>query len=174
MKKSIFISLIVLAGVISACSSRQASYTPYILHSSFYLNPVYRGDSIVAAQDTLDSVAVSPLDGYYHLKPIHVGDTVVFVAGFGSVANDLIAARMNVDTLSLIPSAQMGDDFRAILLPESDTKHVQLLFKPGYSFAALRVGYRPIKTGEHTIELVVESDSKFSPKSQIFKQPVIE
>lgn len=174
MKRFVFVSLVILAGVLSACSSRQASYTPYILHSHFYLNPVYSGDSIVAAQDTLDSVAVSPSDGYYHLKPIHLGDTVVFVAGFGSVANDLIAARMNVDTLSLLQSARIGDDFRAILLPESDEKHIQLLFKPGYSFAALRVGYRPIKVGEHTIELVVESDSKFSPQSQIFKQPVIE
>ncbi|MCQ2343199.1 MAG: hypothetical protein MJZ75_06930 [Paludibacteraceae bacterium] len=170
MKKFIFVFPIVVFALV-ACKSEQASFTPFIEFSYFYLNPEYEGDKIVRAEDTL---SMRQVDDYWVLDSINLTDTVVFGVGYGSYANDLIAARVEYDSLQIRVGAQISDDVRRILLDKSDIRNLQLYINPGYNYLALPMGYKPVQPGNHRIEFIVQSDSEFSPRNCVIYQPVRE
>lgn len=171
MKKFAFFLLSACVLCLVSCGSEEAEYTPYILVSDYYVNPTFRGDTIVVAQDTLGTHVV---DDHFVLDTIHLSDTVVLAAGFGSYANSLVAARINFDTTALNMTAKLSDAAAKVLLPSSNLRTLQLYINPGYAYVAIPLGFRPLKTGTHRIEFVVESDSEFSPNSVVYYQPVAE
>ena len=163
-----FVACLSLIGLTS-CGTNQLDFVPYITTSSFYLNPIYSGDSIIAAQDTFQ---LKKVDDGYMLDTISPMDTLVFMVGFGSYANNLTATRVTFDTTQLDISAKIPEEIRKILLPESDIRNLQLFINSGYNFLALPMGYLPLKSGTHQFVFTVESDSEFSPRSVVIKQPV--
>jgi len=154
-----------------SCKVDQASFTPFIQVSYFYLNPVYLADEIVGADDTLNIVFEN---GVYVLDSISKTDKVTFAAAFGSYGNDLTAIRCNFDTtqLAMEAPATQSASFKQVLSPYSDFRNLQLEVNPSYNYVSFPITYRPMESGVYQFELVVESDSKFSPSSITFAQPV--
>jgi len=170
MKKVRWFLPIIAAVICVSCKESKAEFTPYIQTSMFYLNPVYRNDSIISAQDTLTMQLGK--DGTYVIDTIQQGDVVVYQVLFGSYANDLIAARVNYDTTQLDMYAKLNQAIQAILLPKSDIRTIQLYLNPGFNGLSFPVGYTPLKSGVFDFSMTVESDSQFSPRSYNFRQPV--
>jgi len=164
----VLISLVLPLTLLS-CSYEEASFSPYIQVSNLYLNPVYLGSSIVSAEDTLQ---LTIKDGVYVIDTISMGDKVVFAAAYGSLGNELTACRCTFDTTQLNMWATLGDDFQQILLPGTDLRQIQLLITPGYNYVTFPINYQPLRSGTYDFTLKVESDSKFSPASYTFRQPV--
>lgn len=154
---------------LTSCHTNQQDFVPYITTSSFYLNPIYSGDTIIGAQDTFQ---LKKVDDCYMLDTISLTDTVVFMVGFGSYANNLTATRVTFDTTQLNMSSKIPQEIRDILLPASDIRNLQLFLNSGYNFLAMPLGYRPLQSGTHQFVFTVESDSEFSPRSVVVKQPV--
>ena len=169
MKKITYCLVCLVLVGLASCGSNQQDYTPYVTTSSFYLNPIYSGDTIIAAQDTL---SLHIQDDHYVLDTISVTDTLVFMVGFGSYANNLTATLITFDTTQLNMSSKIPEEVRKILLPTSDIRNLQLYLNSGYNFLALPMGYRPLKSGTHRVTFTVESDSEFSPRSLVIDQPV--
>ena len=105
---------------------------------------------------------------------VNVGDTIVFAVGYGSYANDLEAARIIVsDSTGLRYSVRLNEDIRSVLTKEQvDGSGVNLELMSGYNYLAFPVGCKILKSGTHRVEFKVESDSKYSPESYVFLQPV--
>jgi len=169
MKNQLVLISILFPLAFLSCSHEEASYTPFIQVSNLYLNPVYDGDKIVSADDTLQLTFQS---GVYVIDTISVDDKVVLAAAYGSLGNELTACRCTFDTTQLNMWATLGEDFQRILLPETDLRNIQLMIKPGYNYVAFPLNYQPMKSGTYDFTLKVESDSKFSPVSYTFRQPI--
>jgi len=170
MKKIYWFLLIVVVAVGWSCSTGSAEYTPSITTSYFYLNPTFNGDTIVAAQDTLGITGSS--DGTYVIDTIQLGDTVAFYAGFCSYGNELIAARVTHDTTQLNMYPMLTPSIQAILLPTSNVRLIQLEFVPNWWYVQFPIFYTPLKSGVYEFTMKVESDSQFSPRSVLYRQPV--
>jgi len=171
--KRLFIPLaLVMVLVLPSCLKNKAEYTPYISFSHFILNPVYHGDTLVWAEDTLN-VTINE-DDQFVLDTVEVGDTIVFAVGYGSYANDLQAARILVsDSTGMRYSVLLNEAIRSVLVSEQvDGSGVNLELQSGYNYLAFPAGCKILKSGTHRVEFKVESDSKYSPNSYIFLQPV--
>ncbi|MCQ2311084.1 MAG: hypothetical protein MJZ64_04975 [Paludibacteraceae bacterium] len=169
--KKLFPIIIAVAFGMTACDSKPSQYTPYISLSYFYLNPIFDNGKIISAEDTLN---VHTVDGLLVLDTITMQDTVVFAAGYGSIGNDLVSARVMFDTTQVNMRASLSEDITKILLPISDIRNLQLFINPGYLYVSIPLGYRPLQQGTHRMQFVVESDSQFSPRSVTYFQPVKE
>ena len=172
MKKSviIIISLLALSFAWQACNKVYSDYTPYIKYSDFYVNPIRNShDSIIGAKDTL---MATWKDSRYLLDTISVNDTVYFGVAFGSYSNNLLGALITFDSTQLAFTLELDKSIKEALLPESDVKNGQLKFQSGYNLVTFPVWYRPLKPGTFDLQFTVESDSKSSPVTYFFRQPV--
>jgi len=137
--------------------------------SYFLANPIYSGDSIIDA----DTLTLTAVDDYYVIDTINPTDTVVFAAGFYSLGNELVAARVNFDTTQLNICARVSDDMKAVCLPKTNYRTLQFYVNPGFNGLYLPMGYRPLQSnGTYKFTMIVESDSKFSPNQVTLHQPV--
>lgn len=174
MKKSLLALLtgVLLTSVLGSCIHSDYDYTPAIYFSDFYANPIFSGDTLVGAEDTL-LAHFDTLLNVYVLDTISLSDSIVFGAAFESFANYLTAARISFDTTALAFSANL-ESLRPIMSAKSNEKTLQLYFNPGYELVSFGVGYKAKKVGTHTIEVTAESDSEYSPTRYVLLQPVVE
>ena len=163
--------LLVAAVSLFSCTETHNDYTPYISFSAFLHNPVIANDSIVGCKDSLSAVYDASLNSYL-LDTLPLNDTVLLMVGFGSRGNDLTAALISADTSALKMSYLLSGDISKALDGESNTGEGKLYFVKGYNFVLFPVTYVARKTGTHKIGFTVQSDSKFSPVSYTFLQPV--
>lgn len=165
-----------LVPMLTSClGNAKSDYTPSIGISYILVNPIYRNDTLIGAMDTMNVKYDDKLSAYrLDTLSISKNDTIVFAAGYNSFGNDLIAAKVNFDTTAIAFRLAMNDEFMKVLTDKSDVRNAQLYFAPGYNYVSIPMGYKPIKTGMHTIEFVVESNSKFSPSTLTMIQPVVD
>lgn len=172
MRKLIFSCLFAALCVLGLFScTTKSEFTPYISFSSFLRNPVLSGDTIIGCQDTIQIAEDSQLKAFV-LDTIGLGDTAVFVVGFGSRGNDLISATIETDTMAMSFRCSLNDVIRGVLRPSSSEKDMRFDFVSGYNFVSFPVFYVPKKMGAHKMVFTVNSDSKFSPVSYTIIQYV--
>ncbi len=167
--KSLVLLFVALA--MFSCTEVKNDYTPYISFSAFLHNPVIVNDSIVGCKDSLAAAYDASLNSYV-LDTLPLNDTVLFMVGFGSRGNDLTAAIISADTFSLKMHYSVVGDIKAALASKSKPENGELYFVSGYNFVLFPVTYVARKAGVHKMTFTVRSDSKFSPVSYTFLQPV--
>ena len=167
----LFTWLVALAVGVVSCKTSDAQYTPYISVSSFLRGPKLHNDTIIGCRDTV-KIAYDQNLGCYQLDTIQVGDTVVFMVGFGSRGNRLLSASIAADTTNMMFRCAPSEDFVKILKDSTSVSNMQFDFTGDHNFASLRVYYTPLKLGTHKMVFTVRSDSKFSPVSMTFMQNV--
>lgn len=174
MRKFIlYFSLATLAIFTTSClNNTNPQHSPEIYASHFYVNPVFKQDSLVSATDTL-KLSYDSEDNLYKTDTICIGDTVVFASSFYTVTNNLIAVKINWDE-RLNLWFPLTDDVRKVLTNQSDTAAGQLYFNPGYNLVSFPIYFTTHQSGNMDLKLSVESDSEFSTSSVAFKIPVKE
>lgn len=170
MRKLVLLVVLVLS-ITSCLDNTNPQFSPEIYTSYFYVNPVFVGDSLVSAKDTLDLRYYSE-DGSYEMDTIYVGDTVMFASAFSSVANNLVAVKLDWDSTRMHLWFPLTEDVVKVLTNQSDTLAGRLYFKPGYNRVSFPVYFSPLDRGGMNLKLTVESDSEFSSSSVLFYVPV--
>ena len=173
-KLFLFLSVVALATLMSSClNSTEPQYSPEIYASSFYVNPIFVGDSLTGAKDTLDLFYDSE-DGSYELDTISVGDTVLFASTYYTLNSNLVAVKLDWDTLRMNLWYSLTEDIEKVLTGETNIEAGRLYFDPGYNRVSFPVRFSPIVKGGMTLKLTVESDSEFSTSSVLFYIPAKE
>lgn len=161
-------SLLVLLG---ACNwNLEPQYSPEIYGSHFYVNPVFDGDSIVSAKDTVD-IFYDMDDDSYDLDTVYVGDTVVFSSVFYSVNSNLLSVRIDWDSTKLALWYTLTDSTKMTLTSQTDLASGDLYFDPGYNRVSFPIAFTPLIKGGLSFCLTVESDSEFPKTSALFYIP---
>ena len=175
MRKSfLFLSVVALATLMSSClTTTEPQYSPEIYASNFYVNPVFVGDSLVRAKDTLD-LFYDSADGSYELDTVYVGDTVMFASTYYTMNSNLVAVKMDWDSLRMNLWCTLTEDIKNVLTGESKIEVGSLYFNSGYNRVSFPIYFSPIVKGGMTLNLTVESDSEFSTSSVLFYLPVKE
>ena len=168
------LSLVAVATLMSSClTTTEPQYSPEIYTSSFYVNPVFAGDSLVRAKDTLD-LFYDSADGSYELDTVYVGDTVMFASTYYTLNSNLVAVKVDWDSLRMNLWYTLREDIEKVLTSESKVEMGSLYFNSGYNRVSFPVYFSPIVKGGMTLKLTVESDSEFSTSSVLFYIPVKE
>ena len=170
MKKSFFFLIVVLATVMTSCDgwlTGKSDHSPDIYSSYFFVNPIFEGDSLISAQDTLNVIS-DPIDGSYELSDtIYLGDTVVFANTYYSHENDLVAIQISWDSLRMHLWYNLTNDIQKVLTNSSNIEEGRLNFQPGYNRVSFPVYFTPIHKGGMTIKLAVESTSEAYPINDV-------
>lgn len=175
MRKSfLFLSFVTLTTLMSSClTTTEPQYSPEIYTSYFYVNPVFAGDSLVGAKDTL-SLFYNSQDGSYELDTVYVGDTVLFASSYYTLNSNLVAVKMDWDSLRMNLWYSITGDIEKVLTPESNIEKGRLYFYSGYNRVSFPVHFSPIEKGGMNLKLTVESDSEFPSSSVLFYIPAKE
>ena len=171
MRKLFLLLTVVVA--MTSCSTTEPQYSPEIYTSYFYVNPIFKGDSLVSAKDTL-SLSYDSQDGSYELDTVYIGDTISFASAYYTVNSDLVAVKMVWDTLYMNLWYNLTDSIEAALTSQTKLETGQLYFAPGYNRVSFPINFSPIKKGGMTLKLTVESTSEFPSNSVLFYIPAIE
>ena len=171
MRKLFLLLTVVVA--MTSCSTTEPQYSPEIYSSYFYVNPIFKGDSLVSAKDTL-SLSYDSQDGSYELDTVYIGDTISFASAYYAVNSDLVAVKMVWDTLYMNLWYDLTDSIEAALTSQTKLETGQLYFAPGYNRVSFPISFSPIKKGGMTLKLTVESTSEFPSNSVLFYIPAIE
>lgn len=171
MRKLFLLLTVVVA--MTSCSTIEPQYSPEIYTSYFYVNPIFKGDSLVSAKDTL-SLSYDSQDGSYELDTVYIGDTISFASAYYTVNSDLVAVKMVWDTLYMNLWYNLTDSIEAALTSQTKLETGQLYFAPGYNRVSFPISFSPIKKGGMTLKLTVESTSEFPSNSVLFYIPAIE
>ena len=170
MKRYFFLLMgcALLVSGFTSCEFRgRNDYTPSLYTSCFF---IHYPDS--TAGDTL-GVHYMGESGTWQADTIAQGDTVRFVVGVNSYANNLVSFGMTWDTAAMCVELYAIDSIRPGLNMDSTNAGAGLLvFKPGYNYASFPVRYTPRKAGVHKVTMTVTSDSNFPTSSLSFTQPV--
>ena len=173
-KLFLFLSFVALTTLMSSClNSTEPQYSPEIYASNFYVNPVFVGDSITGAKDTL-ALFYDSEDGSYELDTMYVGDTVVFASTYYTLNSNLVAVKIDWDSLRMNLWYSLTEDIEKVLTSETNIETGRLYFDPGYNRVSFPVRFSPIVKGGMTLKLTVEGDSEFSTSSVLFYLPVKE
>ena len=171
----IVLSLATIACICASCLKvPEPQYSPEIIFSQFYINPVFSGDTLVGAQDSITKLQYAEDYKSFKLDTINLGDTVWFAAAFLSFANELTSVQLDWEKDRLDLWCNLSDSLKTILNSQSDTTACKLVFKPGYNEVAFDVCFSPLTKGTTTLRLTVTSDSEFSPNYRKFYIPVKE
>ena len=175
MRKSfLFLSIVALATLMSSClTTTEPQYSPEIYASNFYVNPVFVNDTIVSAKDTLD-LFYDSADGSYEVDTVYVGDTVMFASTYYTLNSNLVAVKLEWDSLRMNLWCNLSEDITKALTSESNVERGNLYFYSGYNRVSFPVRFSPIVKGGMTLKLTVESDSEFPTSSVLFYIPVKE
>ena len=171
----LFICLVVSATVLNSClDSTNPQHSPEIYCSLFYVNPVFEGDSLLGAKDTLDLLSYDSDAGWYRTDTAYVGDTVMFASEYYTVANNLVSVKVDWEKLSMNLWCPISDGVRKVLTAESDTMECKFCFDPGYNNVSFPVYFVPLQQAGMTLKLTVKSDSEYSTSSVQFYIPAKE
>ena len=114
-KLFLFLSFVALTTLMSSClNSTEPQYSPEIYASNFYVNPVFVGDSITGAKDTL-SLFYDSQDDSYELDTVYVGDTVVFASTYYTLNSNLVAVKIDWDSLRMNLWYSLTEDIEKVL-----------------------------------------------------------
>ncbi len=171
MRKLFLLLTVVVA--MTSCSTTEPQYSPEIYTSYFYVNPIFKNDSLISAKDTL-SLSYDSQDGSYELDTVYIGDTISFASAYYTVNSDLVAVKMVWDTLYMNLWYNLTDSIEAALTSQTKLETGQLYFAPGYNRVSFPISFSPIKKGGMTLKLTVESTSEFPSNSVLFYIPAIE
>ena len=169
MKKSFLLLFVIVATIMTSCEgwlTGKSDHSPEIYATFFYVNPVFEGDSIVSAKDTLHWVT-DPSDGSIELDTVYLGDTVHFVNVYNAYENSLVAVQMTWDSLRMDFWYYLPKDIQEALTDQSKVEKGLLYFKPGYSRVTYPVWFTPRHKGGMTLKLSVESSSENFPTSSV-------
>ena len=173
-KLFLFLSFVALTTLMSSClNSTEPQYSPEIYASNFYVNPVFVGDSITGAKDTLDLFYDSE-DGSYELDTIYVGDTVMFAAKFYTYTSDLVSVKVDWEKNHMDLWYFLTDSTKNVLTADSDTTAGKLVFDLGYNAVSFPVYFTPLVKGGATLKLTVTSTSDYPTSSVKFYIPAQE
>jgi hypothetical protein len=173
MKRQLF-GLLCLLVALSSCNwNTEPQYSPEIYTSYFYVNPIFVGDSLVGAKDTLYPFPKLQ-DDSYEVDTMYVGDTVLFASTYYTLNSNLIAVKMDWDTLRMNLWYSLTEDIEKVLTSESNIEKGRLYFYSGYNRVSFPVRFSPIEKGGMNLKLTVESDSEFSTASALIYIPVKE
>ena len=171
--RKLFLLLIVIVAMTSCLGTTEPQYSPEIYSSYFCVNPIFKGDSLVSAKDTL-SLEYDSQDGSYELDTVYIGDTVTFASAYYTVNSDLVSVKIDWDTLYMNLWYDLTDSIEAALTSQTKLETGQLYFAPGYNRVSFPISFSPIKKGGMTLKLTVESTSEFPSNSVLFYIPAIE
>ena len=177
MKKSFLLLFVIVATIMTSCEgwlTGKSDHSPEIYASLFFVNPVFEGDSIVSAKDTL-YLSQDPSDGSYELDTVYLGDTVHFVNVYNAYENSLVAVQMTWDSLRMDLWYHLTEDIQKALTNKSKVEKGLLYFEPGYGRVTFPVYFTPRHKGGMTLKLAVESTSEnFSTSSVLIYIPATE
>jgi hypothetical protein len=171
--RKLFLLLIVIVAMTACLGTTEPQYSPEIYSSYFCVNPIFKGDSLVSAKDTL-SLEYDSQDGSYELDTVYIGDTVTFASAYYTVNSDLVSVKIDWDTLYMNLWYDLTEDVETKLTSETQLETGRLYFVPGYNRVSFPISFSPIKKGGMTLKLTVESTSEFSSNSVLFYIPAIE
>lgn len=162
-KLFLFSALVCFATMFTGCLDvPEPQYSPQILGSYFYVNPVFSGDTVIGAQDTLDIKEYDSEDETYNLDTVFMGDTVMFAARFYTFANDLVSVDVDWEKNHIDLWYYLNDSVKSALTSETDTAAGKLMFDPGYNGVSFPIYFTPIVKGGTTLKLTVVSNSEYS------------
>ena len=175
-KLFILLVLVVVAGAMTSCLEyKEPQYSPRIYRSFFYVNPQFKGDTLVSFQDTL-GVSYDNEEDAYVLDSVFLGDTVMFASTFYTVTNNLVAVEMKWDTADMHLWYLTNSEIDKMLM-RTDTVGsytCTMHFNPGYNCETYTIYFTPKKRGGMKLKLSVESDSDFPIHSVLIYIPAIE
>ena len=172
-KLFLFISFVALTISFTSCLNvPEPQYSPEIGCTYFYINPVFSGDTLVSAQDSITTFVYDGDDKSWKLDTINVGDTVMFGAKFVSFANDLVSVKIDWEKEHVDLWCDLSDSIKTILTAQTDTTAGHLFFDYGYNSVAFPIFFTPLVKGGTNIKLTVASTSEFSPNYRKFYIPV--
>ena len=162
MRKSfVFAVLVVIATIMGGCLGYdEPQFSPSISSSSFYVNPVFEGDSLIGAQDTL-SISYDSEDDTYDLDTVFIGDTVLFASSFYTYNSNLVAVELKWEKDFLNLWYPLTESITQALRDTSSVENGKLYFEPGYNRVSFPVYFTPKVRGGLNLKLTVESDSEF-------------
>ena len=162
MRKLFFPSVLVaIVAVMTSCFEyTEPQFSPSISSSIFYVNPVFEGDSLVSAQDSLDMMYDADADTY-DLDTVFIGDTVVFAPTFYTYNSNLMSVEMKWEQDYLDLWYNLTDDITNVLRDTSNVEDGKLYFESGYNRVSFPVFFTPKVQGGLKLKLTVESDSEF-------------
>lgn len=167
--RKILISLMVpmMALAVTSCVDNvQSNFTPEIRISVPFLSPYYIGDTL-HAKDTL-ALHYNESLKMYVTDTIQVGDTLLVGTMFYAYGNNLLSTRVKWDTTAVRTWFRLNT---TILDAMTDTTQIStgyFPFSPNYNMVSFPIYFTPITAGVHPIEMTVETDSKYSPRSISF------
>ena len=175
MRKSfIFTVLVVISTIMVGCLGYdEPQYNPAISSSSFFVNPVFEGDSLVGAQDTL-GISYDADDDTYDLDTVFIGDTVVFATTFYTYNSNLLTVELKWEKDFMNLWYPLTDDITKALRDTSNIEDGKLYFESGYNRVSFPIYFTPKVQGGLNLKLAVESDSEFPISSVSFYIPAKE
>ena len=175
MRKSfIFTVLVVISTVMVGCLGyHEPQFSPSISASSFLVNPVFEGDSLIGAQDTLDLFYDSQ-DGSYEMDTVYLGDTVMFASTFYSYTSNLMSIEIKWEHDLMQLWYPLVGGITDVLTDKTDIEEGKLYFNPGYNRVSFPIYFTPTVRGGMTLKMSVESDSDFPISSVLIYIPAIE
>ena len=170
MKKSFLLLFVIVATIMTSCGgwlTGKLDHSPDIYIFGFFVNPVFEGDSLVSAKDTL-YLSQDPSDGSYELDTVYLGDTVHFLNVYDAYENSLVAVQMTWDSLRMDLWYQLSEDTQKALTNQSKVEQGLLYFEPGCGRrVTFPVYFTPRHKGGMTLKLAVESTSENFPTSSV-------
>ena len=169
MKKNLLLLLIIIIGMSSCKWENKADYTPVITLSRQFL--IVHSDTTIAT-DTL-YVGHSAVSGMDTVSTGRVGDTIVFRVGLFGTANNLLSFDMAWDsTLVQFMDLDAASTANVISATTHEAGHLRYAFYPGYLSVIMSMRYVAIGAGNNTFNLLLNTDSEFSPASYKFQQVI--
>ena len=146
-------SLVAVAFTITSCDwlNGESDHSPEIYSSYFYVNPVFNGDTVIDAKDTLYAFQTD-IEGSYRMDSLAFGDTLFFAPTFYSHSQDLISVKIDWDTAHFDFTMDIPENVSKQLTNQSDITKGSLFFNPGFNrvsfpcrLTAKQYGILPLK-----------------------------
>ena len=171
--RKLFLLFAVVVAITSCIGNEDIQFSPQIYSSYFYVNPVFDGDSVIWAKDTL-GVFYDAEDDSYEMDTVYLGDTVVFAATFYSFTSNLMAVELKWEKNFMELWYPLTESITNVLTDQSDIDAGKLYFNTGYNRVTFPVYFTPKVKGGMTLKMTVQSDSHYSTSSVLLYFPAIE
>ncbi len=172
--RKLFLLLTVVVAMTSCLESTEPQFSPDIYGSFFYINPVFEGDSMVSAQDTITELFYDADDETFDLDTVYIGDTVMFAAKFYTYNSDLVSVKIDWDKNHMKLWYFLTDSTQNALTSDSDTTIGKFVFDLGYNAVSFPMYFTPLVKGGLNLKLTVTSTSYYPTTSTKFYIPVQE
>ncbi len=158
--------MVMVLFLLSACKTNEEPQSSPRIYMS-YFTVTHQGSSAKA-----DTLGVKTVGDTYVLDSISVGDTVRVDILLNAVTNTLNDFVFETDTNLIKYNFISYKELESALTGDSDLSKGIFYFKSGYNAASLPLFYIARKSGNANVSMKVSSDSKYSPSSLSFTQPV--